>query len=62
VTGSGSLLNGESDSTTMHAGNVHNANRYAVMAAENPGINTDEVITDFLSGEVTVTEYYAKRE
>ena len=62
VGGSGSHLAGESDSTPMHALNVHNANRYAVMAAENPKINNDPNITGYFAGDVTVNDYHASRK
>ncbi|POH71211.1 hypothetical protein C3B59_00975 [Cryobacterium zongtaii] len=62
VGGSGSLLSGESDSTVMHAINVHNANRYAVMAAEHPEINEDSAVTSYFAGDVTVSDYYATRK
>ena len=62
VGGPGSLLAGESDSTIIYPGNVHDANRYAVMAAEHAEINTDPQIARFFSGEVTATDYYATRK
>ena len=62
VGGSGSHLAGESDSTVMHALNVHDANRYAVMASENPEINNDPNITGYFAGDVTVNDYHASRK
>ena len=62
VGGSGSHLAGESDSTVMHALNVHDANRYAVMASENPEINDDPNITGYFAGDVTVNDYHASRK
>ena len=52
---------GESN-PTMNPANVHNANRYAVMAIINPSVNNDPNITRFLGGTLTVTDYAAVRK
>lgn len=62
VGGSGSHLSGESESTTMNALNVHNANRYAVMASENPEINNNPNIAAYFAGDVTVNDYHVSRK
>jgi len=54
-------LVGESN-PTMNPANVHNANRYAVMAVNNPTVNNDPNITRFLGGTLTVTDYAAVRK
>ena len=51
-------LVGESN-PTMNPANVHNANRYTVMAVNNPTVNNDPNITRFLGGTLTVTDYAA---
>jgi hypothetical protein len=57
----GYSLVGESN-PTMNPANVHNANRYAVMAINNPTVNNDPNITRFLGGTLTVTDYAAVRK
>ena len=54
-------LVGESN-PTMNPANVHNANRYAVMAINNPSVNNDPNITRFFGGTLTVTDYAAVRK
>ena len=54
-------LVGESN-PTMNPANVHNPNRYAVMAINNPSVNNDPNITRFLGGTLTVTDYAAVRK
>ena len=46
---------------TMTPVNVHDANRYAVMAINNPAVNNAPDITRFLGGNLTVTDYAAVR-
>ena len=46
----------------MNPANVHSANRYAVMAINNPSVNNDLNITRFLGGTLTVTDYAAVRK
>ncbi|HEY8911831.1 hypothetical protein [Lacisediminihabitans sp.] len=41
--------------------NAHLANRYAVMAKENPAVNNDPAIGKFFQGTLTVTDQYATR-
>lgn len=41
--------------------NAHLANRYAVMAKENPAVNNDPAIGKFFQGTLTVTDHYATR-
>lgn len=41
--------------------NAHDANRYAVMAKENPGLSNDPAIAKFFSGSSSVTDFYANR-
>ena len=47
---------------TMNPANVHNANRYAVMAINNPTVNNDPNVARFLGGTLTVTDYAAVRK
>ena len=54
-------LVGESN-LTMNPANVHNANRYAVMAINNPTVNNDPNITRFLGDILTVPDYAAVRK
>jgi hypothetical protein len=58
----GPLLLGEDESTLIGPQNAHDANRYAVMAANEENVNTDAVIAEYFSGDVTVNDYYATRE
>ena len=46
----------------MNTANVHDPNRYAVMAVNNPTVNNDPNITRFLGGTLTVTDYAAVRK
>jgi len=46
----------------MNPANVHNPNRYTVMAINNPTVNNDPNITRFLRGTLTVTDYAAVRK
>jgi len=57
----GCPLVGESN-PTMNPANVHNPNRYSVMAVNNPTVNNGPNITRFLGGTLTVTDYAAVRK
>ncbi|GGL05746.1 hypothetical protein JOE58_000310 [Curtobacterium luteum] len=54
---------GETDPPTV--ANAHDANRYAVMASQDPAVNNDAAIGQFLGGRgktTTVTDYQVQRQ
>lgn len=63
VSGAAPSKLGETDPPTV--ANAHDANRYAVMASQDPAVNHDVTIGQFLGGHgktTTVTDYQVQRQ